>query len=94
MRAVCMMLARTKSRTIGDATWLEGYTMHQDGYVLDVKCVVYGNNYVALKSNVKSRTCDKDPLSKLNFYVYWILLKNGEGSSFCIVKAYCSCKGG
>jgi len=41
--------------------------MHQDGYVLDVKCVDYGNSYVALKSKVKSRTCDKDLVSKLIF---------------------------
>jgi len=43
--------------------------MHQDGYDLDVKCVDYGNSYVTLKSNVKSHTCDKDNVSKLNFYV-------------------------
>ena len=58
--------------------------MHQDGYVLDVKCVDYGNSYVVLKSKVKSRTCDKDPVSKLNFYVTWILLKNEEGSTSCV----------
>ena len=32
-----------------DHATLEGFTMHQDGYVLDVKCVDYGNSYVALK---------------------------------------------
>ena len=48
---------------------------------------------IAMKSKVKPRTCDKDPVSKSNFYVTWILLKNGEASTYCIVSAYCSCKG-
>ena len=73
---------------------MEGYTMQKDGYVLDVKCIDYNNSFVALKSKVKPRTCDKDPVSKLSFYNTWKLLKNGEGSTSCIMSAYCTCKGG
>lgn len=69
---------------------LERYTVQQDGYVLDVTCVDYSNSYVALKSHVKSRTCDKDPVLKLSFYATWIL-KIDEGSTFCVLSA---CRGG
>ncbi|XP_053398661.1 uncharacterized protein LOC128556868 [Mercenaria mercenaria] len=73
---------------------LEGYTMQPDGYVLDVTCVDYSNGYIALKSHVKPRTCDKDPVSKLSFYSSWIIVKNDERSTSCVLSAYCSCRGG
>ena len=54
-----------------DHATLEGFTMHQDGYVLDVKCVDYGNSYVALKIKVKSRTCDKEIKFHLDITEEW-----------------------
>ena len=73
---------------------LEGYTMQQDGYVLDVTCVDYKNGYFALKSKVKPRTCEKDPVTKQPFYVTWSLVKSDDGNTSCVQSAYCSCRGG
>ena len=67
---------------------MEGYGMFKDWYVLE--------NYVALRSKVKPRTNEKDPISKLGYYKLWIILsKTTEATNKgTIISALCSCKGG
>ena len=65
----------------------------KDGYIMDIvfKCYPTNNNVFAIKSKVKPRTRDKDPITKLPYYNVWIICKN-DGSR--IHSAYCTCKGG
>ena len=81
---------------------MEGFSMYEDGYVIDVKVTKCENNldqtldtYFAILSKVKPRTRDKDPVTKKDFYSSWIITTSAEdfqGGS--IFSAYCSCKGG
>ncbi|KAL4235340.1 hypothetical protein ACF0H5_006975 [Mactra antiquata] len=72
---------------------MEGYCMFKDGYVLSIQSVSYDlKDYTAIKAEVKPRTNDKDPVTKLGFYRCWILLK--KTLEVCIQSAYCTCKGG
>lgn len=72
---------------------MEGYTMCKDGYVTSVETVPYTNTeYVAVKSLVKPRTNDKDPVTRKSHYSCWISMKNSSEAS--IQLAYCTCKGG
>ena len=81
---------------------MEGYSMYEDGYVIDIKVSKCENDmdqtldqYVAILSKVKPRTRDKDPVTKKDFYSSWIITTSAEdfqGGS--IFSAYCSCKGG
>ena len=60
-----------------------------DGYVLDCKTREYDrplgftktNRIFAVKSKVKPRTKDKDPLTKLPHYGVWILLIDSDVKS-------------
>ena len=79
---------------------MEGYGLFEDGYVLDVECSDLHASFIALKSHVKPRTNEKDPISKLSFYKTCVIfVKEGQlhaSSIGCnmIVSAYCTCKGG
>jgi hypothetical protein len=57
---------------------MEGYTMHQDGFVIDLQTVLYADHpdYVAVKSKVKPRTKDKDTRTHLTYYCVWIIFVN------------------
>ena len=74
---------------------MEGYTMAQDGYVLDLQVSNYVDNpeYVILKSKVKPRTREKDPVTKLPHYKTWIIATSAS-SRGSLYSAFCSCKGG
>ena len=49
-----------------DYTSMEGYTMAMDGYVTEMRFANYDNTqYIAIKSKVKPRTQQKDPVTKL-----------------------------
>ena len=86
--------------TLKDYQKMEGYGLFEDGYVLDVECSDLHASYIALKSHVKPRTNEKDPISKLTFYkTCMIFVKEGQlhaSSMGCnmIFSAYCTCKGG
>jgi hypothetical protein len=72
---------------------MEGYTMHQDGFVIDLQTVLYADHpdYVVVKSKVKPRTKDKDTRTHLTYYCVWIIFVK----SACAMKsASCNCKGG
>ena len=75
---------------------MEGFGLYEDGYVLDIECCNLYSVYCALKSRVKPRTNEKDPISKLSFYKAWIILsKTDQDSSMrTIISAHCTCKGG
>jgi hypothetical protein len=79
--------------TFRDYHRMEGYTLKKDGYILDMvfSCYPTNNNVFAIKSRVKPRTRDNDPITKLPFYNVWIICKK-DGSR--IHSAYCTCKGG
>jgi hypothetical protein len=55
---------------------MEGYSMFEDGYVLDVKTTTCSSDngqhdkYFAIISNVKPRTNEKDPVSKKPYLDY------------------------
>ena len=72
--------------------------MCKDGYVLDLQGAKYeGTQYVVLKSTVKPRTNEKDPVTKLPYYKQWIILSEsvaGTTSATCVHSAFCNCKGG
>ena len=71
---------------------MEAYGLFEDGYVLSIECCALEGNYCAVKSHVRPRTNDKDPVSKLKYYKLWIVFsKSDKGAVF---SAYCSCKGG
>jgi hypothetical protein len=78
----------------------EGFQMMQDGHVLEMEaCVVPTippvDGYFAVKSKVKPRTRDKDPLTNAKYYSLWILLTTVDMDlRGCILSAFCSCKGG
>ena len=72
---------------------LEGYTMFQDGYVLDVQVVKFQETgYFAVRSKIKPRTRDKDPVTCMPFYRAWIIFSNVTDNS--VYSAFCCCKGG
>ena len=75
---------------------MEGFGMFKDGYVLDVESVPLQENYVALRSKVKPRTNENDPISKLGYYKLWIILSTTAEAmdKGTILSALCSCKGG
>ena len=80
---------------------MEGYSMFEDGYVLDVKTTTCSSDngqhdkYFAIISNVKPRTNEKDPVSKKPYYLTWIIVTKEESHQRgSIYSAYCSCKGG
>ena len=78
---------------------MEGHSMFQDGYVVDiktVKCEVNGetlSHFCAIKSDVKPRTNEKDPVSKKPYYSLWNVFSSDDMQS-SIYSAYCRCKGG
>lgn len=80
--------------TFRDVEKMEGYTMAMDGFVLDMDFAVYPETpkFMALKSRVKPRTQEKDPITKLKHYNVWIVMTSNEESR--IHSAYCTCKGG
>jgi len=79
--------------TFRDYRKMESYTMAIDGYVLDLKCAPQTIPGVfAVKSRVKPRTREKDPISKLPYYNVWIILRPTESNR--VFSAWCSCKGG
>jgi hypothetical protein len=49
-------------------------------------------HYSAVKSNVRPRTNDIDPVYKLKYYKAWIVFSKSDKGT--VVSAYCSCKGG
>ena len=78
----------------------EGYSLYEDGYVLDVEtqlCLNSEDNeedgYFSVISKVKPRTNEKDPITKKPYYVSWIIFSAQEDASR-IYSAYCGCKGG
>ena len=80
--------------TFRDINKMEGYTMAKDGYVLEILFCVYSQppGYHAIRSKVKPRTQERDPITKLKYYNSWIILKDADDGR--IVSAHCSCKGG
>ena len=79
--------------TFRDYHKMEGFTLKKDGYIHDVMFTAYPShiNAFAIKSKVKPRTRDKDPVTKLPYYNVWIICKK-DGAR--IHSAYCTCKGG
>ena len=79
--------------TFRDYHRMEGYTLKKDGYVLDLTAAAYpdSNSVCAVRSKVRPRTRDKDPVTKLPYYNVWIILKKDGNRIF---SAYCTCKGG
>lgn len=77
-----------------DFTKMEGYTMAKDGFVLKIEFGHYSDNtnFVAVKSQVKPRTKDRDSITKLRHYNVWIIMSKSEGAR--VHSAYCTCKGG
>ena len=73
---------------------MEGYTMAKDGYVLDLQFAKYPDTpqFMGIKSKVKPRRQEKDPITKLKHYSVWIIMTSGDGSR--VHSSYCSCKGG
>ena len=85
--------------TLKEYQKMEGYGLFEDGYVLDVECSDLHPSYVALKSHVKPRTNEKDPISKLTFYKTCVIfvkdqLQSSPMGCSIILSAYCTCKGG
>jgi len=80
--------------TFRDYNKMEAYTMQKDGYVIDIKFEKYEmhQDFVALRSQVKPRTREKDPITKLPYYNVWIILRNSGSQR--VFSALCSCKGG
>ena len=74
---------------------MEGYTMYTDGYVLSVEAGRYENKpaYCFVKSQVKPRTREVDPVSKRKHYNCWIIMTS-DPSINNIQSAHCTCKGG
>ena len=62
-----------------DVTWSairdyrrsEGYTMMRDGYVTRVEAATLTQGYFAIKTAVKPRTRDRDPISGSSHYYPW-----------------------
>ena len=78
-----------------DFTKMEGYSMAKDGYVIDIEFARYPNTVsevFAIKSRVKPRTQEKDPITKLKYYNVWLII-NAEDNGR-IISGYCTCKGG
>ena len=72
---------------------MEAYSMKKDGYVIDLTFQTYPNNdaVFAVRSKVKPRTREKDPVTKLPHYNTWVILKK-DGNR--VHSSYCTCKGG
>ena len=74
---------------------MEGYTMHKDGFVLSIEADNFlgTEDFCFVKANVKPRTRDVDPVTKLKHYKAWIVMT--RDLSKCHIKSsYCTCKGG
>ena len=55
----------------------EGYSLMTDGFVKHVETVAFEQpGYFALKSRVKPRTRDRDPVSGARFYFPWNILSS------------------
>ena len=79
--------------TFRDYNKMEGFTMAKDGYVLEMTFSSYDKpheNLFTIKSKVKPRTQEKDPITKLKYYNTWLIITS-EGR---IHSGYCTCKGG
>ena len=62
---------------IRDCQKSEGYSLMTDGFVKHVETVAFEQpGYFALKSRVKPRTRDRDPVSGARFYFPWIILSS------------------
>ena len=64
-------------------------------YVTDIEFAKYPNTVsevFAIKSRVKPRTQEKDPITKLKYYNVWLII-NAEDDGR-IISGYCTCKGG
>ena len=70
---------------------MEAFGLFEDGYVLNIECYSLGGHYSAVKSNVRPRTNDIDPVSKLKYYKAWIVFSKSDKGT--VISAYCSCKG-
>ena len=73
----------------------EGYQMYKDCYVHCIKVGYFEEHtgYCYAKGDVKTRTNDRDPVTKSPFYRTWIIL-NRELTDKVIHSAFCTCKGG
>ena len=72
----------------------EAWQMTRDNYVLEILYAEYeGTKFVAIKSKVKPRTNQCDPVTKLPYYSVWIIISNEELGPE-IKTAFCVCKGG
>ena len=60
--------------TFRDYKEMEFYSLAVEGYVIDIKIATYGDDNFSLSSQVKPRTREKDPISKLPFYNVWVIL--------------------
>ena len=64
-------------------------------YVIDIEFAKYPNTVsevFAIKSRVKPRTQEKDPITKLKYYNVWLMINAEEDGR--IISGYCTCKGG
>lgn len=78
--------------TLRDFRKMEAYTMHLDGFVLELQAGTYtGSTYGLLKSKVKPRTNEKDPITKLSYYKTWIMFSGLTSSGTCVFSALCNC---
>ncbi len=75
---------------------MEGYTMAMDNHVevLSACKLASHDNYFVLAGQVKPRTRDVDPVTKLKYYDTWIILMSTANRSTVIYSAHCVCKGG
>jgi hypothetical protein len=63
----------------------KAFGLFEDGYVLDIECCSLGGHYSSVKSNVRPRTNDKDPVSKLKYYKAWIVFSKSDKGCFCLL---------
>ena len=82
--------------TLRDHRKMEGYTMYMDGYVLSLEAGLFqeSQNFCFVKTNVKPRTRDVDPITKMKYYQCWIIITSDPSSESYIKSAYCTCKDG
>lgn len=74
----------------------DGYKLFLDGYVISLSCGQYDNphdNFYVVRSRVKPKTREKDPITQRPYYQTWMILQ-GQSQETCVKCGFCSCKGG
>ena len=53
---------------------MEAYGLFEDGNVMNIECCALNQDKFAKKSNVKPRTNEVHPVTKLKYYKCWTVL--------------------